>query len=1152
MGVKLREKQMKNGQISFYLDIYHNKSRWYEFLNIHIQKNKPTNGTCLNTVYQMMTIGSNTNVVSLNPINLCLSNPTLNLNSLLTNTNITGTTYSLAGVQISSPYTFTAAGQYTLSASNTATTLCSNSIYTTIINVYNSVTPWVTNGGFTINSGSICPGDAFNVNAVSTNSLFTWQPGNISGANQVLSPTVTTIYTVSAFDNSLCVSTQTFAMIVFTNCCNGTSLTPFTGSAITSGTVFTGSLLISNDVTVTSTQPISFQNCRVQFLNNAKLIVANGAVLNVNGSHLYSCDNNMWGGIVVENGGGLSSMTSNSQDNLIEDALTAIDVSNYTNTAVGNILNIHNTTFNKNYIDINISNYTVSASPYPFFIDNSIFTCRNLPFTSTNWPQTGSSSTATNSSAQLRTAINATIGLISPYLAQAGFSVTTLKNPYSSQKSHIAIQLSSVGVNTTSGAIGIVIGTTTANSFNLFDSHGRFISASNSNVTSLNNVFQNTETYTVSGGSTFGGSAIYHNTSSLMNTALTLTASTSDVGNRFWDCHRAVEGNNTYLFWMEKSIVRSNQNSSNYTSTAFLPGNTGLFMTTNRFDYFIANNEFTNLQNAIYAPVTVGVFSLVPTCSVCPSTMNGVYAHRFRVSQNVFSAGTGTNTYMDNAVKVAGITTVPWFVPTVSVTPFIQAVSVKNNTLTEVFRGISVANNTGYQTDLSENKITLKEDNLMSLPQHAITLLNSNPTASATIGKNIISSNTASYSTSSAVTNTNASLIFCGTNGTGLASPSVACNNLTQAYQGFVFDNSNAGTVWAGNVMKLPMSRGFVLDHAGVIGVQGGTSIAISNQWTGGTWSGTSYGAFVNASCTAVPSKLYVRGSGTALPPNGAGNVAQPLQYNILSGNVVVNNAGADYNCAGIPNAKVITLPNGNNYSSVDQFYMAKMALYRFLHFNDSVRTANGTLGSFYSAQSSNSIGKFVQVEESFYLGDISGGATLNSSISTTNTVESNYKNYYAKYAAYALNDFKPISSQDDAELYALANLCPGTDGACIYQARELYNYVLKKIVNYNECDLSGSDRMANIQSSIAAKRSWDVELFPNPATNQITIVGKNQNETLKIVIKDLSNRVVLTKVLETNNFIANLDLSLINGLYFVTITNPNNESTTKKLLIEK
>ena len=40
MSVKLREKQMKNGQISFYLDIYHNKTRWYEFLDIHINKNR--------------------------------------------------------------------------------------------------------------------------------------------------------------------------------------------------------------------------------------------------------------------------------------------------------------------------------------------------------------------------------------------------------------------------------------------------------------------------------------------------------------------------------------------------------------------------------------------------------------------------------------------------------------------------------------------------------------------------------------------------------------------------------------------------------------------------------------------------------------------------------------------------------------------------------------------------------------------------------------------------------------------------------------------------------------------------------------------------------------------------------------------------------
>jgi integrase len=42
MGIHLREKKLGDGQISFYLDIYHNKKRWYEFLDIHISKTRLT------------------------------------------------------------------------------------------------------------------------------------------------------------------------------------------------------------------------------------------------------------------------------------------------------------------------------------------------------------------------------------------------------------------------------------------------------------------------------------------------------------------------------------------------------------------------------------------------------------------------------------------------------------------------------------------------------------------------------------------------------------------------------------------------------------------------------------------------------------------------------------------------------------------------------------------------------------------------------------------------------------------------------------------------------------------------------------------------------------------------------------------------------
>jgi integrase len=42
MGIHLREKKLGNGQVSFYLDIYHNKKRWYEFLDIHISRSRPS------------------------------------------------------------------------------------------------------------------------------------------------------------------------------------------------------------------------------------------------------------------------------------------------------------------------------------------------------------------------------------------------------------------------------------------------------------------------------------------------------------------------------------------------------------------------------------------------------------------------------------------------------------------------------------------------------------------------------------------------------------------------------------------------------------------------------------------------------------------------------------------------------------------------------------------------------------------------------------------------------------------------------------------------------------------------------------------------------------------------------------------------------
>lgn len=151
------------------------------------------------------------------------------------------------------------------------------------------------------------------------------------------------------------------------------------------------------------------------------------------------------------------------------------------------------------------------------------------------------------------------------------------------------------------------------------------------------------------------------------------------------------------------------------------------------------------------------------------------------------------------------------------------------------------------------------------------------------------------------------------------------------------------------------------------------------------------------------------------------------------------------------------------------------------------------------------------------------------------------------------MNDSE-LSASELNDLIFLAGLCPGTNGMVIYMARALYLQIMGKVYNApfpcNEREGSRPTAISS-QTKIAAKL-WNVEIFPNPASNQVSLVSKTEIETLNICIKDLSNRIIFNQTVKTTSFIANLDLSLVNGAYLITISNQKNEIVTKKLLIAK
>ena len=83
-------------------------------------------------------------------------------------------------------------------------------------------------------------------------------------------------------------------------------------------------------------------------------------------------------------------------------------------------------------------------------------------------------------------------------------------------------------------------------------------------------------------------------------------------------------------------------------------------------------------------------------------------------------------------------------------------------------------------------------------------------------------------------------------------------------------------------------------------------------------------------------------------------------------------------------------------------------------------------------------------------------------------------------------------------------------------------------------------------------EKIWQVDLFPNPATDEINIVSGNQTEEISVLIVDVTGKQLLKTQVSTKNFVANVKLNLLNGIYFITLKNANNEAAVKKLVINK
>ncbi|MBS1652977.1 MAG: T9SS type A sorting domain-containing protein [Bacteroidetes bacterium] len=949
---------------------------------------------------------------------------------------------------------------------------------------------------------------------------YTWQPGSLSASLVIVSPTTTTIYTVSTTSYSnVCIASNTVLVFVQNACCSST-LPAFSSGNFPSGTTtYSNALVFNANVTLPVNANVNLYTAEFLFAPGVSVAVSNGAKLDISTAHLHACSTTMWQGIVINDGGKIRS----AKNNLIEDAIVAIDATgNFTSTVTPNIIEVANTIFNKNYIAIKIDGYQRNFTPYPFSIYSSVFTSRNFTYTPSTWPNVS----------VLLTATSPTTALAPPYNLQNAPVVNAL-SPYNSRPSQIGILLNNVGA-TTSSVFPVTIGESSyANNFNLFDNLAYGLYATNSNVNNVNAAFQNILYFgPCRGGCLMGGSAIFSAVTTTFNANLNISSCCANpsLGNRFWNCYRGVEAQNLYQFNATYATLRSTQSTT--AGTSFLPGNTGFVLNTNRFQYYITNNEFSNIANPINIPIVAGTYN------VGSGNQTGIYAANMIINSNYFGAQTNTATalgtnYINNALSVTGVNSTTW------TTQALTQLQIKNNIIDRVYRGISLNGMNGYPSLIQGNTIKLVDDNLFVSTQKGIEVVN---TQNATV----VFSNTL---TGANTTNTLVNLVYAGSNN-GTNSPSITCNALSNSYNGFVFDNANTGTNWYGNTMQTH-ARGMSLVNSATISTQGSSGNPQDNQWLG-TWTGASYGTFVEIGSSAINSKLYVKSGNPWLPLNNGGSALFPDQY-VGVGNLIIT-TGA-FSCGGggsssaiITNGSASSLNSAANTGasssnivlSSEAKYIANTSQYRT---NPSANTA----------QVSTSIGKFTQIEQAFYTGNSNGANSLNAAISATNAVEQNYKMYNGIYYNYITGNY---STSDSSNLYTLAGLCPGTNGAVVYQARALYNSIYKTILVFNaNCgNTSSGARVLKINANGAGnapETKWNADLFPNPAATDVAIISKTASEQLTVRICDINGKLITVKNITTNGFICKLDVELTNGIYLVTITNATNlQSVTKKLVV--
>jgi Secretion system C-terminal sorting domain len=809
-----------------------------------------------------------------------------------------------------------------------------------------------------------------------------------------------------------------------------------------------------------------------------------------------------------------------------------------------------NTAFNKNTQSIVIGQYAHNQAPYPFLIQNCVFTSRNITTTAACNPPNWITTT------QLLAASPVADNLETPYkLADLAFvPLTGVTNPDGKPNSFIALKKVgySGGSQTALVTRHFSFNTVDVN-LNLFDNGNQAIQAENSNYNVSNAVLQNCNIGILgwkNGTAPNNSGQIPH------YSAITIA---TNIKNRYFNNKYGILSAGYSYLDLQGNDFRTTNNISSYGLNSWPPvfstnlGHFGMLILGGTPSFLrIQNNEIYNHLNGICISANL-------SGSIANIMQNKIWDK---------PAGNSTTTpYCTNAITMDG--TYPKV--TIMANPF---VNVQSNNIKDAFGGINMFNykNTQQQINVQDNTIVLKVDpntNILG-SQHGIWVANTNNLYVKNNNVKGILPNTSLIYSDLLMNNT---LGFKGRQSNyrldNNINQVITCNTSNIGSFGFEFNGptSAVGTKWInGNIMTGSHYYGLFLNNGVLLGAQnGGTNVPTGNSFTFTPTNNAQHTYTYN--CNAIWSPMTVN-SGLPWQPtiNAANNLLN--RYNTGNNSIVLSATIAPTGCAVppvLPVGPTYTITNGGGVGSllnggvvytnknIELNYMAKMYIYQWLNNEPGYITGVPELTSFYNEANAltSPYRKMKNIEADIAAALYSSAQTMNNAFVPSIYIETNHKNFYDIQIKYLSGT--AITAADKTELLRIALECPHTDGAIVYDARSLYNIIAineGQALNTftDDCNPSGLFR----QAESIKEQEFDVEIYPNPSTGKFFIaLPESKTKAIAIGICNILGQKVSEHTLLIDNGVAPIHLQLLPGLYFITVTNEKYEKVTKTITIK-